>query len=289
MRGFRDGASCCVMAEVGSTHCGDPKKMAWLVRECAKAGADVVKFQWLGSATRLAQRRRAPEYEDAYKLIEFDPTLLAEIQRWCVSAGVTFGCSVYLEKDVERVAEHVDVLKVSSFEAGDLDFVSCAVFAAKTRDIPVVISLGGRSQEQAIAIYNDLARRFAQFTWYWPSKVKFLHCVSAYPCEIDDLNLHILREATVRDQQLYAGLSDHTRSVHTGGWAVAAGASILEKHVRHSRTPDTNADYRVSLSMKDFARYVQMAKWAARAMGKSGKERTVAESEEPYVRYQVGR
>ena len=70
-----------------------------------------------------------------------------------------------------------------------------------------------------------------------------LWCVSKYPTAVDDLQLRYLR----LDDSPFVGLSDHTANVLTGAAAVAAGASIVESHIRLDYCEKDNPDYAHSL------------------------------------------
>ena len=96
-----------------------------------------------------------------------------------------------------------------------------------------------------------------------------MHCVSAYPTPVEQAALHGI--AALRERfGLPTGYSDHTTSIHTGGWAVAAGALLLEKHLTHDRAA-AGPDHAASLEPDAFAAYVQHARAAAVAMGATGK------------------
>ena len=57
------------------------------------------------------------------------------------------------------------------------------------------------------------------------------HCVSAYPCPYERVNLHNVP----RYRELFGvpvGLSDHSIGIYTAIGSVAVGACIIEKHTR---------------------------------------------------------
>ncbi|MCH8211803.1 MAG: N-acetylneuraminate synthase family protein, partial [Planctomycetes bacterium] len=66
------------------------------------------------------------------------------------------------------------------------------------------------------------------------------------------------------------GYSDHTTATDTGALAVAAGASILEKHLTLNRT-GPGPDHATSLEPAQFAAYVRLAHRAHAMLGESGK------------------
>ena len=92
-----------------------------------------------------------------------------------------------------------------------------------------------------------------------------LHCVSVYPTPPGDASLGgvaALRTAF----GLPTGYSDHTAGEETGGWAVAAGACVLEEHLTLDRRA-AGPDHAASLEPRGFARYAAAAHAAAAALG----------------------
>ena len=55
------------------------------------------------------------------------------------------------------------------------------------------------------------------------------HCVSAYPCPYEIMNLNFISELANK-YKIPVGLSDHTPSIYNALGAVSLGASIIEKH-----------------------------------------------------------
>jgi sialic acid synthase SpsE len=108
--------------------------------------------------------------------------------------------------------------------------------------------------------------------------------VSAYPTPVDQLQL-----ATIRSQG-FVGLSDHTApyAVDTGALAVAAGATVIERHVRLESCNVSNPDFAVAMSYHALVEYVARIRYAEAAMGTA----TAVEAqpaEAPMVRYRSRR
>jgi sialic acid synthase SpsE len=103
--------------------------------------------------------------------------------------------------------------------------------------------------------------------------------VSAYPAPLDEMNLAAMRAGGV------AGLSDHSRHVLTGAFAVCVGATIIEAHIRDWGTQKDNPDFSTALDPYEFSEYVQHIRLAERMLG-DGVHR-VQPSEAPMVPYKV--
>ena len=258
-----------VITEVGSTHGGDRTKMSALIQAAAGTGASVCKFQFCSSPERLAERRQAAEYLEAYRAIAFPAAWLGDLKAECEEAGVEFMATVYLPEDIPVIAPHVRRFKVASFEAVDLPFI----LAHREYGHQTIISTGGLDETE---LGRLLELRDAMFGRW---DLRLLHCVSAYPTRPWELNL-----AAIGRYELN-GLSDHTLNLWTGALAVAAGAGIVEKHVRLPETPPDNPDYPHSISPDGLAEYIAHIRFAESVLG-TGKK-TIQPCEELWARYQV--
>ena len=262
--------STFIIGECAATHDGDLSKAFRLIDLCADIGADAAKFQYLSSAERLVARRRAPEYLNAYKLLELPPSWLGLLAQKCATRGIELLSSVYLAEDVGLVAPHVSRLKLASFEFGDEMLLDVCLAFKK----PVVISLG-------------MAAKFGMSMRYLPDGSALLHCVSSYPTPDEEINLR--RVSALRDEfdtRLHIGLSDHTRHPQTGAYAVCAGAEVVEFHLRLDETSPKNADYEVAKTPEEARQYIENIRLAEKMLGSGA--RAVQPSEEKMLRYRVG-
>lgn len=261
-----------VVAEPGSTHEGQLMRMLQLIDIAAEAGADVVKFQWVSCAERLVRRRHAEGYLDSYRLLQFPRRWLEGLRYACESVGVEFACTVYLPEDVDAIKDFVPFFKVSSFESGDYELRA----VLETHKKPILASTGARDGIE-VALLQVNAPSQADYRW--------LHCISAYPTPPNEMQLHLLREP------MYDGLSDHSRNIRTGGYAVCAGASIIETHFAHPKTSPACKDAPVSFTGRELQLYIDNIREAEVLLyGGKGAQvsgRVVSPSEKAMTQYQV--
>lgn len=257
-----------MIAEVGSCHDGSITRAIRMIRLAARAGADVCKLQWTSNPARLCERRRAPEYLDAYRLIAFPQAWHAELAAVCADEGVEYACTVYAASDLPVIAPYVKRFKIASFEAGDAAFVT----AHRAWGVPLVISTG----MMTLAEVRRLAVR--------PGDI-LMHCTSAYPTPLDQANLGAIRTLTAT-WPVAVGYSDHTRCEFTGGLAVAAGARAIEVHFADYGTDPANRDMAVALTPGQLRDYVAFVRWAERAVGSA--EKVPAAAEAAMMAYRVG-
>lgn len=276
-------ARTLVIAEVGSCHDGAGLARAEQLVEAARdAGADVVKFQFWADPDRLAERRGVPEhYRAIYRRYQMPATWLTTLPDTCAARTVhtqgrrpiEFMCTAYVPEDVSLVAPWVSRFKVASFEAMDAELRDAhAPFLEADPAREVIVSLGMGAEPTAW-------RRFS-------AQTSFLHCVSSYPTPPGALNLLTLRAASKR-RPLH-GFSDHSEPwlTWTGALAVAAGAEIVEAHIRLDDTDPSNPDAPHAMSPRQFERYVRHIRFAEQAMGSSLPQLQPCERE--MAQYRVG-
>lgn len=247
-----------IIAEAGSCHDGLYEKAVGLVDVAKDAGADAVKFQFWSDAKRLADRRRADAYLPIYEQYKMPASWLRLLAGECDRRGIEFMCTTYLPEDIATVAPFVRRFKIASFEANDHRFIDAHLQYGK----PLIISTG----------------MDAKPSFMFQAPVSLLHCVSAYPTPYDQANLAVLR-------QQYDGFSDHTASIYTGAFAVCAGASILEVHIKDWATATDNPDAASALDPRKFGEYVWLTRLAEKMLGDGVKRQMPCEA--AMAEYQV--
>ncbi len=248
--------STLVIAEAASAHDGSIDKALRLIEAAKACGADVCKFQYWSSADRHAARRRAPEYLNTYRRYRVPVDWLLTLKAHCVEVGIDFACSVCLPEDVPIVAPFVKYLKISSFEADDGELWR----ACLATGVHLIVSHG--LGESSLGGHLNL------------------HCVSAYPTPLEQLNLAAIREGR------YDGFSDHSGAIDAGFAAVCAGAQVIEVHMKLPDTDPANPDAGpFALLPDDLHLYVDGIRRAELMMGDG--EKRIMPSEHVMLRYKV--
>lgn len=230
-----------IIAEAACTWLHGGLEAAYRSIKAAKdCGADAWKTQWTSDPEAMAMRRGVDR--DKYTRLGWSGDVLPKLKAECDRVGISFLCTVFIEKDLPVIAKYVEFVKVSAYESQDTKFMHAACGVEK----PLIVSV------------NPGAMRFA-FT----PDINWLYCVSKYPCPPEDL--HLL------GAKPHDGLSDHTCSVLTGAVAVGHGVGIIEKHVRLSDTPQDDPDYGHSLLLSvdgsgTFFEYVKNVREAERML-----------------------
>lgn len=268
-----------VIAEAGSCHDGRLDRALALVYAAHAAGADAVKFQWWSSPDRLADRRRVPvEYRQIYRDYQMPLSWVVALSEAAARLGLEFLCTTYLPGDAAQVAPFVRRFKIASFEALDSELLAEAMALG-----PVIVSGGMQTDEEWRRLMRTLRRTDA-----------LLHCVSAYPASPEEMQLAVIaRHSGGRafdfcgwDQwEPIPGLSDHSKDAVVASLAVAAGAEIVEAHLRLDDTRAWNPDYTTAMTPNEFAGYVGQIRWAETIMGPAEKRQQPCEA--PLAAYRV--
>jgi N,N'-diacetyllegionaminate synthase len=109
------------------------------------------------------------------------------------------------------------------------------------------------------------------------SQITVLHCTSAYPAPITDVNLLAMR--TIRENlDVAVGYSDHTLGIEVSIAAVALGATVIEKHFTLDRNLP-GPDHKASLEPSELNALVSQIRSIEKALGDGVKRLMPSEME----------
>jgi len=257
--------TCEIIAEAGVNHGGSLGRAISMIWAARDAGADAIKFQAFSTdalAGRHAptadyQRRQTAHTDQRAMLraLELSRDDFRILKTEADVLDIEFLASPFDARQAAMLADlGVRRLKIASPELTDAPLLRAA---ARTR-LPLVVSTGAAAEneiEQALAIIRDAG----------DSPVTLLACVTRYPTPWHAANLR--RMATLRERfGLPVGYSDHTVGIEAAPLAVAAGATVIEKHFtldRHLPGPDHAA----SVEPAELAALVRAVRRAERALG----------------------
>ena len=212
--------------------------------------ANAVKFQYFHSGKDVAARRRAPEYAPLYERYRLPEDWLPILRDETKFYGGDFLCTVYLPEDIAVVAPYVDKFKIASCDALDRKFIEAHLPYNKE----ILVSTGLLTHDELLSVVRmraELGR----------DRIKLLHCVSAYPCPIDEIHLEVIHRYDLD------GFSDHTAYPGMGALAYMLGARIFEAHIRGPKTQKNNPDYKHALDPEAWSAYVSNIRMAERVLG----------------------
>ena len=240
-----------IIAEAGVAAGGSIKVAEKMIKAAKTAGASCIKWQaFIPKLTAQGNK----ELEDILLHTYFGRDELDRLKGFCMSREIDFLCSAF---ELENLDWLVDIgerrVKIPSCRNTDRKFLQSA---CKKFD-EVIISTGMMTEGGIHDLW--FAGAFDK------NKIKLLHCVSAYPCPFEQVNLAVLNNALCASNVKYSGLSDHTVGWEVSVAAVALGAQIIEKHFTLKRI--NKPDDCVSLEPDEFADMVRRIRNVELAMG----------------------
>lgn len=244
-----------VIAEVGQNHQGDLNIAREYIRIFAFEGADAVKFQtrdnkYLFSedayeAPYASENAFAETYGAHREKLELRPEWLPILKEDCIKHGVKFMSTPFDEPSLDLLKQvDIDILKVASFDLGNLPFIHRIASLGK----PVVISVGGGKIDQI--------RSSVEIMLSHHDEVAILHCVSEYPCEYNRLGLDNIEVLIKEFPDCVIGSSDHFNGTLSGPVAYLKGARVFEKHVTLNRAWK-GTDHSFALEPEGFRKFVR--------------------------------
>lgn len=262
------GERTLVIAEIGVNHDGSLSRAVQLVEQAARGGADVVKLQ-VFSADRLVhpsaplaeyQQGSVDQNDQATMLREYElpPIEIAQLAEVARSFGLITLATPFSTEDVDLI-EHLGFPAIKIASPDLVNRVLLERCAQLNR--PMIVSTGAATMSEVENCVTWLSERELPFA--------LMHCVSAYPVPIDDANLRWINELAERFH-VPVGYSDHTTEQLAGAFAVAGGASMVEKHLTYHRSA-VGPDHAVSADPGQFAEYVRAIRLAERMRGTGSK------------------
>lgn len=232
-----EGCPTYVIAEISSNHKQELQTAINLIEDASDAGANAVKFQVYtpdlithrgASISSMHIEDLYEYYKESYMPWEWLPILSDE----CDANNIDFIATPF-DKGSADMLENLNIhaFKIASFEITDLALIE-HVSLKKT---PIIISTG-------MASINEINEVIHTAFNTGNDQLALLKCTSKYPADPEDMNLSTISDM-IKRYKLPIGLSDHSLSIRTVPMlAVAAGASIIEKHFTSSRDGGSSDD-----------------------------------------------
>jgi len=244
-----------VVAEAGINHNGSLKIAKKLISEAKKCGADAVKFQMF-SANDLASKNS--KFFKIFKKLEFSNSEFKELSDFAKSKGIIFFASPFSINAVNQLQKlQIPVFKVAS---GDLTNLPLIEYISKKHK-PMIVSTGMANIQEVQDSINVIKKS--------NNKIILLHCVSAYPTPLQEVNLKAIH--TLKSKFSYPiGFSDNSDDQLVPLIAISMGAKIIEKHFTLNKNMN-GPDHKISCNPKQFSDLVKNIRLVEQMIG-SGKK-----------------
>jgi len=277
LRSVGPGTPCFVIAEVGVNHNGSLELARRLVEVAAGVGADAVKFQTFQAEEVLSPEAPLADYqarnlgEDGTQLemarkLELPFEAFEELKADAERLGLVFLSTPFDIPSLRFLAGiGVGAIKVGSGELTNLPFLK----AIGQTHLPVILSTG-------MGNLDEVGRALTAVRDGGCAEIVLLHCVSAYPAALADVNLRAMH--TMADRfGVPIGFSDHTLGNVAALGAVAMGACVIEKHITLDRSL-SGPDHLASLIPSEFEEMVRNIRDLELAFGSGEKIAAISEA-----------
>ncbi len=271
---MRDSNRILIIAEVGINHNGSITKAKKMIDIAKKSGADYVKFQIFRPLSLAIEKAKLANYQKKNSKTDNQVQLLnkyklnfsdfKELYKYAKTRKIKFLATAFEEESLKFLDTlKVDYIKVSSGEINNLPFLKLIKKTKKN----ILLSTGASTTKDVANALNILNKK----------KVTLLHCNSAYPSPISDLNLNSIK-FLMNKFKCSVGYSDHSSSIYTPLVAIGNGAKIIEKHFTLDKKLK-GPDHKASLNPKELKQMIKLIRVFEKSVGKYQKSISKSESQ----------
>lgn len=256
-----------IIAEISGNHGGDLNSALDLAEQACLSGADAVKIQTY-VPTDLTHQSNHPAFKintldspwfgrtlfDIYTQAHTPYEWYPKIKAVCDKHNVICFSSPFSPCAVDYLEKHdCPAYKIASLENNYYPLIKSCAITGK----PLIMSSGATALEEL-----DLAVAAAKAANV--SDLVILHCSSTYPSPISESKIHLIPYLRHRFN-IPIGFSDHTLGATAAVAAVANGAVVIEKHIKHYGDNEA-IDASFSMDPSEFANLVHQCREAALAV-----------------------
>lgn len=267
-----------IVAELTTNHFGDRNRLERMVRAAKAAGADLIKVQKRDVETFYSEEQLSRKYVSPfgntfrdYRLaLELDAEDFRFLDELCKELGIDWFASVLDEKSYEFIRQFSPrLIKLPSTISEHTSYLQ---HVADSYDGSVVLSTG---------MTDEQYESWVLATFQKCNKLYLLQCNSAYPTPLHDCDIGVIRhyrDLSQRHTKILPGYSSHDFGWMASALAIAAGAKMVEKHVKFGNTEWAHFDaVAMDLTTSEFADFVAKIREAEIILGSESKK--VNESE----------
>jgi sialic acid synthase SpsE len=268
-----DTGKVAIVAELTTNHFGDRARLERMIRISKAAGANYVKLQKRDVASFYTQEQLASPYVSPYGKTFADYRYQLElskddfefVDRLCASVGIGWFASVLDQPSFDYMLDlNPAMMKLPSTISEHLDYVR---YVAENYAGKVVLSTG---------MTDEAYEQFVLSTFSQCEQLYLLQCNSAYPTPLEHCDVAVVRhyhELSRAEPRIVPGYSSHDYGWKASALAVAAGARMLEKHVKLGNTEWAHFDaVAVDLTTPLFREYVDQIRETEAILGSETKK-----------------
>ena len=257
-----------IIAEAGVNHNGDLEIAKSLIEVAKNAGADFVKFQTFKANQLVTKKAPKARYQvgvsdtgetqfEMLKNLELSDLMHRELMEKSKEQGIGFLSTAFDNESASMLfSMGQNIFKIPSGEITNLPYLRhIGGFGKRVILSTGMSTLGEVKEALAVLVTSGIPK----------SQITVLHCASAYPAPLIDVNLLAMR--TIKeDLNVEVGYSDHTLGIEVSIAAVALGATVIEKHFTLDRNLP-GPDHKASLEPDELNSMVAQIRNIEQALG----------------------
>jgi N,N'-diacetyllegionaminate synthase len=257
-----------IIAEAGVNHNGDLEIAKSLIEAAKSAGADFVKFQTFKANQLVTKKAPKARYQvgvsdtgetqfEMLKNLELSDLMHRELMEKSKEQGIGFLSTAFDNESASMLfSMGQNIFKIPSGEITNLPYLRhIGGFGKRVILSTGMSTLGEVKEALAVLVTSGIPK----------SQITVLHCASAYPAPLIDVNLLAMR--TIKeDLNVEVGYSDHTLGIEVSIAAVALGATVIEKHFTLDRNLP-GPDHKASLEPDELNSMVTQIRNVEKALG----------------------
>jgi sialic acid synthase SpsE len=258
-----------IIAEMNTSHFGNPDTAKTMIDAAKEAGCDCVKFQsWtsksLYSSAHYKVNPIAKRMVDKFSLT--DPALKS-LAIYCRDTGIDFASTPYSLQEAIFLVEECGVpfIKIASMELNNHPYLD----SLARLHVPLILSTG-------MGTMNEIRQAVEIILRAGNEHLVILHCVSVYPSAPELTQLQNIIGLRAEFPDFPIGYSDHTQGIIVPSASIALGACLIEKHFTLDKVR-IGMDNQMATEPDQMAQMVDACQTVFIANG--GKERRLHDSE----------
>lgn len=267
-----------IVAEITTNHFGDKERLKVMILLAKEAGADYIKLQKRDvdsfyKIDTLSKSFHSPfghTFRDYRLGLELTKEDFKWVDSFCKMVGIGWFASVLDSKSYEFIKElNPEFIKLPSTISEKKEYLK-KVGEEWCGGLVISTGMTGPDYE------NFISESFKK-----SEKIYLLQCTSAYPAPEADAGIGVIRhyrDWSKLDPRIIPGFSSHDIGSLCSQMAVAAGAKMIEKHVKLGVVKWAHFDeVALDLATNEFANFVKDVRRAERIVGDERKK--ILESE----------
>lgn len=262
-----------VIAEITTNHFGDRERLKSMIIAAKESGANYIKLQKRDVESFYSEEKLASEYKSPFGNtfrdyrhgIELDYDDFVFVEKLCRQINIKWFASILDLKSYVFIKQfNPEMIKLPSTISEHKFFLE---EVAKDFEKDVVISTGLTDSTYETFILDKFSKA---------KNIYLLQCTSSYPTANEATQIGVVRHyynLSKENPKIIPGYSSHDIGSICSMMAVAAGAKMIEKHVKFGDVSWSHFDeVAVDLVNGDYAKIVKDIRLAERIVGNEAKQ-----------------